>query len=176
MAQYNRALTGDVALDLTLRALQINSANRVAKAALWPAVRMVGQAIRAVAPRGKTGNLKRSIGWKNYMSRRTGWSEAKAGVNVGKQSKARKGRTAPHSHLVALGVPMRIGARGRKRIGGMFSFIKNPTVHQLRTGEQAPNPFVRVGYAAVAGAIPWVMRTAAARQLIIEAARSRRKP
>jgi len=140
-----KVITGDVALEKTLRHLADKSADKVAKAALGGSLTVLKRNIKKAAPVGATGNLKASIGsrFEKGSRQNKGKVRAIAGINVGKRTKAEKAAGSrvrgPHAHLVALGTK----ARFRKTLGGKFSAIKNPTTDQLSTGVMPSNPFVK---------------------------------
>jgi HK97 gp10 family phage protein len=126
-------VTGVKELDANLQTLAGPAATRISKSALRAGMRVLAKAQKAAAPRGPTGATAASIG--SRLSGKPGESgrqafKAKAGVNVGKRSKAGAilgsarlsahgssgrrlsagarrargaARAAPHAHLVALG-------------------------------------------------------------------------
>jgi HK97 gp10 family phage protein len=163
-------LTGDKEIENTLTKLADKAADRVARNALGAGLTVVAKAMKQAAPVGKTGAVKASIGKRNEKKKRTGVMEAKAGINVGKKTK-QKGRFAPHAHLVALGTK----PRQRKRIGGRFSYLKNPTPQQLSTGTMPANSFVRMAYESSRSAARTAMTIAAKRSLGREVAKARKK-
>lgn len=141
-------ITGDKELEANLRKLGDRIADKVAKSAIRGMMTATASGIRKEAPVGKTRGLRKSIGSRLEKGRRGRSPTAKVGVGVGKQrktaAKLNKRATAPHRHLVALGTV----ARTRKRIGGRFSYLRNPTAEQLSTGIMPANPFVKRGVAA----------------------------
>lgn len=163
-------LTGDKEIEATLTKLADKAADRVARNALGAGLTVVAKAMKQAAPVGKTGSVKASIGKRNEKKKRSGVMEAKAGVNVGKKTKI-KGKFAPHAHLVALGTK----PRQRKRIGGRFSYLTNPTPQQLSTGTMPANSFVRMAYESSRSAARTAMTVAAKRSLGREVAKARKK-
>lgn len=164
-------LTGDKALEKTLKKLADKSADRVARSVLGAGLTVINKAQRAAAPVGPTGNLKANIGKRNERNKRKGVFEAKTGVGVGKQKRLRaKGiASAPHGHLVALGTKPRY----RKTIGGKFGFIKNPTREQLSTGTMPKNDFIKRSYQSARGAAQSKMKRQAEKALAREAAKAK---
>lgn len=159
-------LTGDKELEATLSRLADKAADRVARSALGAGLTVLVKAMRKAAPVGPTGNLRRSIGRRLESRKRSGRLIAKAGVNVGKGA-VRKGRTAPHSHLVAMGTQR----RSRKRLGGQFAGIADPTPQQLSTGTMPANPFIRRATESSRSAVALAMRKRAEKKLAQEATR-----
>lgn len=159
-------LTGDKELEATLKRLSDKSADRVARSALGAGLSVLAKAMKKLAPVGKTGNLKQSIGRRLEKGKRGGTIVAKAGVNVGKGAQ-KKGRTAPHSHLVVLGTKLRV----RERLGGKFAWITHPTPQQLSTGIMPSNPFIRNATQSSKGAVQAAMRKRAAKKLAQEIAK-----
>lgn len=131
-------ITGDKELDANLATLQTKVGARLTKYALKAGVSKLSAAIRKAAPVGPSGNLKASVG-SRVEKTRDGIVTAKAGLNVGKRTVKRRGRTAPHSHLVALGTK----ARFRNAVGGKFAYLKHPNRQQLSTGIMPANSFVK---------------------------------
>ncbi len=158
-------LTGDKGLEATLAKLAGKEADRIAKSALGAGLTVIAKAQRKAAPVGKTGAVKASIGKRLESGKRGNSFTAKAGINVGKQSKKPKltgmNINAPHSHLVALGTAQ----RSRKTIGGKFSYITKPTEQQLSTGIMPSNPFIKVAYEAANGNAAEAMRKRAEKAL-----------
>lgn len=141
-------MTGDKQVERMLRGMQTKDADRISKKCVRAQLNEGVKEVRKGAPRGKTKELSKSIGSRLEASRKKNTVTAKFGINVGKRSKksvATRGKThrAPHGHLVALGTK----DRKRKRIGGKFAHITNPTNEQLRTGRMTPNKFVSEGTA-----------------------------
>lgn len=135
--------TGLPDLEKTLKNLADKTGDKIAKSALRAGAVVVAKAERKAAPVGKTGQLRDSIG-SRVGKGRGGIFQAKAGINVGKRTKAKraKGPLAPHAHLAALGTQQ----RQRNSLGGKFANIKNPTSQQLSTGAARSNPFIRTAY------------------------------
>lgn len=165
-------LTGHAELERTLAHLADKTADRIARSALGAGVVVLKRAIKKAAPVGPTGSLKAAIGSRNEKTKHDGVHVAKAGTNVGKRSKRRKNRqsgvyetvkqkTAPHAHLVALGTKQ----RRRKRIGGEFASIRNPTSDQLSTGKMPSNDFVSRATTASTAAVGLAMQKAASKAL-----------
>lgn len=163
-------LTGDKELEATLKTLADKAADRVARSVLGAGLTVIARAMKAAAPVGKTGAVKASIGKRNERKKRTGVFEAKTGVNVGKKTK-RKGKFAPHAHLVALGTKPRV----RKTIGGKFGYIKNPSQQQLSTGTMPSNPFVKRAYETSRAAAATRMQIQSIKALEREAKKARKK-
>lgn len=159
-------ITGDKQLDAKLAVLQGKAKSRLTKYALKAGVSKLAAAIRKAAPVGQTGNLKKSVGSRVEETSR-GVFVAKAGLNVGKRTVKRRGRLAPHSHLVALGT----AERHRSTIGGRFAVVKNPTRQQLSTGAMPANAFVRSSSAGAQTAAVEAMRKNVARNLLKELAK-----
>jgi hypothetical protein len=172
-----KILTGDKELEATLRTLADKAADRVAKSALGGGLVVTAKAIRKAAPVGETGNLKAGIGRRLEKGKRGGAFVAKAGVNVGKRTKAEKtaGRLAkqraPHAHLVALGTKQRF----RKTIGGKFSYIKEPTASQLSSGAMPKYEFVSTAAKSVQSAARAAMRKRAEKALAREAIKAAKR-
>jgi hypothetical protein len=162
-----RVLTGVPELDSAMQQLAIPIANRIGKAALRAGVKAVAKAQKAAAPVGKTGGVQASIGSRMDAYGRQGLINAKAGVGVGKTTKTRTAVDAPHAHLVAAGTKK----RWRKRIGGKYAWIKNPTNRQLSTGAVTPQDFIRRGYAAASSTLQSDMLAAARKQMVKETAK-----
>lgn len=113
--------------------------DRIAKAGLGSALNIVRTGIKREAPK-RTGYLRGGIGRKIKKGKAPGSWFARAGVRVGKVGKVKNDvRTG---HLVALGT----GERTRDKLGGKFSYIKDPSEDQLSTGSMPANYFVKRGY------------------------------
>lgn len=173
-----KILTGDKELERTLKTLADKAADRVAKGTLGAGLTVIAREMKRDAPVGKTGHLKSEIGKRNERNKRKGLYEAKAGIGVGKRKKpkSQKGQTqriagAPHGHLVGLGTK----PRTRKKLGGRFAYIKNPTSQQLSTGTMPANPFVKRAYHAARSSAETAMQKRAAKALAREAAKARSK-
>lgn len=160
-------LTGVPEIEATLKALSDKVGDKIARGALRAGISVIAREMRKTAPVGATGQLKRSIGTKVGKSSK-GVFVAKAGINVGKKTR-KKGRFAPHGHLVALGTVK----RHREKIGGTYGWIKplNPTPEQLTTGVMPSNPFVKTAYQATRSRAMSVMNKQAAKSLAREAAK-----
>ena len=156
-------ITGDKKLDAMLAKLSDKVGQRLTKYAMKAGVSKLSAAIRKAAPVGPTGNLKKSVG-SRVDEKSKGIFEGKAGLNVGKNSPKRSGRSAPHSHLVALGTVARV----RKTIGGRFGYLRNPTPQQLSTGTMPANSFVKTAAASAQGAVYAAMRKNFGRNLAKE--------
>lgn len=162
-------IQGSTELNAVLKSLETNGIARVAKSVVGAGATVIRRNIAKMAPVGETGSVKKSIGRRVIKDRVSGLVSAKIGVNVGKRTKL-KGRHAPHAHMVAAGTRPRF----RKRIGGRFAFIKNPTTSQLRTESTPANPFVAAGFSAgQAGAVA-AMKKQFAKSLEREALRAAR--
>lgn len=154
-------LTGVKELEATLRHLADKEADRISKAAINAGLTVVAKAEKRAAPVGKTGALKASIGKRLERKKRSGLVVAKAGINVGKQSKKQTTKVrAPHSHLVGLGT----GPRFRKTKDG----------RQVSTGSMPANPFIRVAAASSRGAVLAAMSKNAAKSLARAAAKAKK--
>ena len=164
-------LTGDDKLEGMLRYLETKVADRVAKSSLSAGLMVLARGMKKLAPIGETRALADSIGRRLEKGKRGREFTAKAGINVGKMAKKlREVVKAPHSHLVALGTKK---ARTRKKLGGKFAYITNPTPRQLSTGVMPSNDFVRIAYMVSKNAVERAMRRRAERRLASEAARKR---
>lgn len=125
----------------TLRTLGPKVERKVARKALSKAGTVVARAVRKLAPKGKgqtsdgrqRPHLKQTIKKSLVRANRAGF----ASIRIGPEAKK-----APHAHLVEFGTK----ERTRKRIGGRYGFIKNPTSEQLRTGRTPERSFVRKGF------------------------------
>jgi HK97 gp10 family phage protein len=180
-----RYLTGDDAIEAMLKDLAEKEADRIAKSVLGAGLTVISKQMRKDAPKGPTGNLKKSIGKRLERGKRGGNFTAKAGINVGKRKRSRadaKGPetvsgvnvrpTAPHAHLVGLGT----GPRRRRAIGGSYGGrIKDPTPQQLSTGSMPANPFIREAYRKSQGAMQAAMRKRAVKALERAAAKARKR-
>ncbi|MCC7423770.1 MAG: HK97 gp10 family phage protein, partial [Planctomycetaceae bacterium] len=131
-------ITGDAQIDARLRHLSEKGAARAGRAAVNKGLKTIEKEIRSAAPEGETGGLKKAIGSRNKKRSRLNVAEAKTGIGVGKK----KGESAPHSHLVALGTK----SRKRKKIGGEFAEINPATDEQISTGTMPANPFVQQAF------------------------------
>jgi hypothetical protein len=165
-------LTGDKELEATLRKLADKEADKIARSALGAGLTALAKAEKKAAPVGKTGAVKASIGKRLERKKRSGVIVAKAGINVGKQTK-KKQRTgrAPHSHLVALGTKQRT----RKTIGGKFSYITKPTEKQLNTGVMPKNDFIKRAATGATGSVMSAMHKQATKSLARAAAKAAKK-
>lgn len=157
-------MTGIPEFDAKLKEMEKRAGHRIARNTLGAGARVVQKQIKKIAPQ----SIKKAIGMRNENNRRA-QLETKVGVNVGK----RGGRTefkrwAP---LVVLGSVQ----RRRKKLGGKFSFIKNPTDAQLSTGQIKPNQIVRRGYASAQGGMNSAMKKAFDRSLAREVAKAKLK-
>ena len=167
-------VTGIPELEATLSKLADKSADRVARSAIGGGLTIAAKRIRQAAPKGKTGALKKSIRSRFIKQSGSRPTTAKVGVNVGKQKKTAEGLVkrikAPHAHLVALGTKR----RKRKKLGGKFAFIKQPSSQQLSTGTMPENPFLRKAFEAARPETMQRMRDRAAKALEREAAKARK--
>lgn len=140
-------ITGDKALDRKLARLAGRDSGRARRAAAKAGITEIAKGIRSEVPVGPTKNLKKSIGGRVAKAKggpQKGVTEAKAGVNVGKK----RGKRAPHAHLVGLGTK----ERTRRKLGGKFAGVENPTAEQLGTGAMPADDFVRRGFDKASGA------------------------
>lgn len=164
-------ITGDVELEKTLAKLADKAADRVARSAIGAGLTVMKGAIKKAAPVGKTGMLKKSIGSRFQRASHGKPVVAKAGVNVGKKKKKEVNtKRAPHAHLVALGTK----ARTRKRLGGKYAYIQDPSPAQLSTGSVTANEFVKFAASSARGRMAAKMKERAAKTLAKEAAKARR--
>ena len=167
-----QAITGVPELEAALKGLSDRTADKVSRSAISAGLTLMRREIRKAAPKGPTGNLKKSIGKKFLKGKRGRAILAKAGVNVGKRKKGDDGGPlAPHAHLVALGTEQRT----RKRLGGKFAYIRRPTKAQLSTGVMPSNDFVSVGAMKAKAKLVPVMFKAAERALKREVAKQKKK-
>ena len=123
------SLTGDKRLNRKLAHLAKKGQKKVARSALSKGLSVIAKGIRKEAPVGKTKAVRKAIGKRLRKNKRTGIHEAKVGVNVAKK----KGKQAPHGHLVAAGTAERQHKSGKS------------------TGSVDPNPFVERGFRATQG-------------------------
>lgn len=101
------SLTGDKALDKTLRRLRDKTAKRIARKAVSQALTVINRAAKREAPDKTT---RRSIG--KRMKRSSGLVvTAKVGVNVGKK----KSQASHVARWIALGTKIRKTKRGQAR-------------------------------------------------------------
>lgn len=118
-----QVVTGDKRLDRDLARLENRTSKRINAAAVRSGQAVVVRGIKSEAPRGPTGNLKRSVGARFRKKRKNGLYEAKVGVNVGKRVKQKttrsgnvqKANAAPHAHLAILGTGNRSTKAGAGR-------------------------------------------------------------
>lgn len=110
---WSADILGAEALVRKLRAIDAKMERRIIRRALAPAANLVRQAIRAEAPRGKTGKLARSVRITDVKVREAGVRRT-VGVLV-------KPRTR-YTHLVLMGSkPHAIAAKGRSlRVGPLL--------------------------------------------------------
>lgn len=168
------AIHGASELQATFVELRNNGVGRVARSMAGAGITVVRRYQVKAAPRGKTGAIRAAIGRKVSVSRKANFITAKAGINVGKKSKAAQAfngkLTAPHAHFVAGTKP-----RYRKRIGGKFAWVKHPSPTQLSTGRGPVNNFIEQAYNAAKPAAAAAMEKAGRKALEREAARVKRK-
>jgi hypothetical protein len=168
-------LTGVKEIDQAIRKLSSKEGDKVAKAAISGGLAELAKSIKKEAPKGATGTLRKSIGKRFERQKGQKLVTAKAGVNVGKQKKTAESMNgkprAPHSHLVALGTQ----PRTRKKIGGKWSYITDPTDKQLSTGVMPSNPFVRLGTSKAQSKILGKMTKNAAKAMERQALKARKK-
>ena len=103
------SFTGERALDRRLEKLGEREAKKIARKAINKALTLLAKSIKEEAPSKRT---RKAIGRRFKKNKRTGVTEAKAGVNVGKKRGA--STRAPHAHLIVTGT----GNRSRRRLGG----------------------------------------------------------
>lgn len=124
-----------------LRTLGPKIERKVVRKALSKAATPIASAMRKLAPKGtgKTSdgrdrpNLKKTIKKTLVRANARGF----ASIRIGPEA-----RKAPHAHLVEFGTK----PRTRKRIGGKYSRIKDPTAEQLRTGAAPEQSFLRKAF------------------------------
>jgi len=158
-----RILTGDKQLDATLRDMATAGANRVAKSTIRAGLNVMQSEIKKAAK----GRIKDEIGKKFKNIGRTSRLEAKTGVGVGKR-KQTDPKKEPIGHFYAVGTKHRT----RKRIGGRFGYLKNPTKRQLSTGQMPARPFVKQAVSSAAPTAAAKMKAAATKALDREAQRA----
>lgn len=166
-------LTGDKQIERLLRGLQDKAADRVAKSVINAELTALVKAQRRLAPVGKTGRLKKSLGKSLKRKAKTDY-RAKAGLNVGtkteKSLQTKKGRgQANHGHLVALGTRQRF----RKTIGGKFAYVVRPSSTQLSAGVMPRNDFIRRATAQATAGLQAAGLKAAAKAIKRELAKAR---
>jgi HK97 gp10 family phage protein len=149
-------LTGDERLHKKLRQL-IEAGDKSAGKAMRKGATKIAGAIRKEAPVGPSKTLKKSIGSKVKRSAKRGITDARAGIGVGKK----KAKTARHGHLVGLGTTL----RRRKKLGGKFAGVDNPSDTQLSTGTMPSNDFVKRGFRKGAAAALHAIRAEMAKQV-----------
>jgi hypothetical protein len=157
-------ISGVEQLDARLAAIQRTDAKRIVRRAVNIGLRIVQRAIQSeIQPKvvntlverrsKKTGkvtsrkfkrklkqrtSLKRSIGIRFVRTTSLSTTEGKVGVGVGKK----RGTYNPAAVFQATGTV----ERRRKKIGGFYKFITNPTPRQLRTGRHDGDDFVGRGW------------------------------
>ena len=104
-------MTGVKEIDAVLDGLEKKTAKKIGRASINAGLGEMRKEIRKRAPVGKTQLLKKSIGNRFKRNKKKDLMEAKAGINVGKK----KGKRAPHGHLVALGTNIRQSPNGANR-------------------------------------------------------------
>lgn len=133
---------------------------KIARTTLGVGLRVAQRAMQSVVPK----DVKPSIGTRNGRTSKARY-EAKVGVNVGRRFGSTKfKRWAP---AIVLGSRFRT----RKRLGGRFAYIKNPTQAQLSTGQIAPHPIMGA-FAAASGKINSAMNKAFDKAVAKEVAKS----
>jgi len=146
MAGLNRresvqlSLTGMPKTDRILKRIAEKDAKKITRNSMRAGLRVAAKAQKAAVPVGKTKELKKSIGSSFKKSRKTGVTQAKSGVGVGK--KKPKGW---YGHLVALGTAL----RRRKRLK------KGGKVYRggLATGNIKPNDFIQKAWKSSESAV-----------------------
>jgi hypothetical protein len=141
-------VTGDRELDRRLAHLSDKGAKRAGRAAINAGLTVVAKAIRAAVPPVETpghrkSSITKAVGSRNKKNRTTGVQEAKAGFGVGKK----RGRVAPHAHLLALGTDDRHTGSKRDRRRGATGRISTGAERAFR-GRVKPSRVVPRGYAA----------------------------
>lgn len=138
-------VTGVEELDRRLQELSKKGLATAARKSISSAMKMLVQAIKQKAPRGKTRNLERSIGWRfRKRGDRDTTVVAKAGADVGKRKYVTNDagqrslrNPGAHAHLVLLGTAIRT----RKEIGGKFA-RPGPDTRNKSTGVMPINDFI----------------------------------
>lgn len=171
MAVVQIELIGDVELYNRLLDMPAKNQRRVLYPALRKGVRRMAHVIKQRTPRGKTGNLKKSVGSAVRTKGSKGVVVAKAGFDVGRKPLGGKGasvenvsshvskRLGSHGHLLTLGT--------RKRYTGaktIYSKTKKDSVNQRKkvTGKESTGKAVRyTGYIQY-GKYTWVRDAEAA--------------
>lgn len=128
-------LIGDAELENRLREFPETVQRRIVRAALNAGMRVMAKGFRAAAPKGPTGNLRKSIG-QRIVNRRGMITTAKVGIDVGKLTLKKAASklvsaSAAHGHLVTLGTKQRRVRKTGKSVGRMTA-----------------NPFIRRAYDA----------------------------
>jgi hypothetical protein len=129
------SVTGSEELDRQLLELQTRTIRQAVRNGSNAGLQVISTAIVTRAPRGPSGDLGRSIGYRLIKGQPAGEMLGKVGGNVGQRtSRGRSGgksrRAAPHAHLVTLGTVDRFTKRGAYR------------------GRMPVNAFVSAGFAA----------------------------
>lgn len=166
---------GGAELQATLSEFGQKAAGRIARSVLGAGITAIKRHMVRNAPRGKTGATKASVGRRLVVSRRTGFVTAKAGVNVGKRSKAAQAvggvkQVAPHAHLTALGTVPRF----RRRIGGRFGYLRTPKPEQLSTGAMPASDWIGTAYTAALSDAQAAMEKAGQKAVARELARAKK--
>lgn len=138
------SLTGDRELQAALHRLGRQSAGHIARVMVGAGAAVLADAIRQEAP----GRVADEIGSRVESSPQAMVARAKAGVGVGRKQRNGIG------HFFAAGTQQRF----RKRIGGRYRFIRNPTPTQLSTGIMPANPLVSRASSRVRNAVLQVMK------------------
>jgi HK97 gp10 family phage protein len=107
-------VTGITELDMKLANLPEKTQKKFARSALSQGMTIIRKAAIKAAPRGPTGNLRKSIKSRFKRIKQLGITQAKVGLNVGKRRDTDK-TVAPHAHLVALGTVERFNKSGASR-------------------------------------------------------------
>lgn len=124
-----------------LRTMGPKIERKVVRKALSKAGTVVARAVRKLVPKGKgqtsdgrqRQHLKQVIKKSLVRANRRGF----ASIRIGPEAKK-----APHAHLVEFGTK----ERQRKRLGGYYRNVQNPTADQLRTGRAPEQSFLRKGF------------------------------
>lgn len=113
-------VSGDDELDRQLMQLQTRTIRQAVRSGATGGLRVIQASIVSRAPRGKTGDLARAIGYRLVKGQPVDEILGKVGGGVGKKTgrsgnggKSRRG--APHAHLVTLGTLDRYTQRGAFR-------------------------------------------------------------
>lgn len=148
-------------LESVLDELSKAGAKRIAKSVTSAGIAAIKRAIKS----GAKGTIKKNVGSTVKSSNNSTVIKSKVGINVGG---AKIIQSNPHAHLYVIGSRKRT----RKRLGGQFAMIKNPTQQQLNTGEMPGSDFINRAVSAAQPAAISAMNSAAQKALMRESARA----